>query len=87
MNVVPPQMAFAGTADPFAQARQYLARVVPWRNAGEAPAFVDIMYTVPSKTPGGEPRWRGRAVTSVDDAIRAIDWINRQPDTIGIAGR
>jgi hypothetical protein len=45
MNVVPPQMAFAGTADPFAQARQYLARVVPWRNAGEAPAFVD--WTAP----------------------------------------
>jgi hypothetical protein len=85
MNVVPPQMAFTGSADVFAEARQYLPRVLPWPNVGEPPAFVDIIYSVPGKDGSiKDPYWRGRAVTSLDEAINALQWIKAQPDTIGI---
>jgi hypothetical protein len=49
MNFVPPQTAFTGTADPFAQARQYLARLLPWPNAGEA--YVNICNTFQAGPP------------------------------------
>jgi Protein of unknown function (DUF3987) len=85
MNAMPPQMAFTGSADAFAEASQYLARVLPWPNVGEPPAFVDIIYSVPGKDGSiKDPYWRGRAVTSLDEAINALQWIKAQPDTIGI---
>src|SRR6476646_3339912 len=90
MNVVPPQMAFARTADPFAQAKQYLARVLPWTNAGEPPAYINICNTfTPSdgkvKTDAkGKPvyPWAGRAARSLYEAISYINFcLNKQTDT------
>jgi hypothetical protein len=81
MNVVPPQMAFAGTTDPFAQAKQYLARVIPWPNAGDAPAYVNVVNSFQGQN---DVAWSGRAVTSLDDAISYVRSAFGKPGTVGI---
>jgi hypothetical protein len=78
------------TEDAFTQATQYLARVVPWPNAGEPPAFINICNTfIPSsgkvKTDAkGKPiyPWGGRAARPLDEAIGYINFsLNKQTDT------
>lgn len=68
----------------FEQARQYLARVVPWTREGETPEYVGIHWTfVPKQQlkPGQKLPWTGRAVRSVDEAVRTITWAMSLPDT------
>jgi AAA domain/Primase C terminal 2 (PriCT-2) len=67
----------------LAQAREYLARVLPWPQEGDEPAFVDICWTwVPDNLePGRKPPWTGRAVRSVKEATKVIEWALSKPDT------
>ena len=69
---------------PWPREREFAVRddiVAIWPDPGESPAFVDIIYTVPG---GKDLKWRGRATTSLDEAISALRWIHGQPDTVGI---
>ena len=63
----------------FENAREYLARVVPWPQPGE-PGFVNLHWTFPPTTPrpDGKPAWTGRAVTSVGEAAKALEFALRQ---------
>ena len=76
MSSTPPTAA----ADPFAQARQYLARVLPWPNAGETPAYVNIHWTFQGEN-FDKPAWTGRAVSSVNEAINAIQFALKGANT------
>jgi len=61
------------------QARRYLAKVVPWSQEGEPPSYINIHYTV--KAAGyDKPAWRGTPCRSVNEAIKQIDWVLKQPD-------
>jgi hypothetical protein len=57
------------------QAREYLARVIPWPQPGEH-GFVNIHWTFPppNPRPDGKPAWAGRAVTSMADATKALEF-------------
>src|SRR5262245_7094484 len=61
------------------QAREYLAKVLPWPQNGED-AFIDIIWTFKSAT-YDKPGWGGRAVKSVDQAVKAVEWALTLPDT------
>jgi hypothetical protein len=61
------------------QAREYLARVVPWPAEGEE-GYVALQWTV-ANPKGGRPFWKGRAVRSVDEAARALTWALGRQDT------
>ena len=78
----------AASADPFAQARQYLARVLPWpENPGQA--YIDIVWTFMPKDGNvrkdaqGKPQypWTGWAVSSVQEAINAIIYAQKRENT------
>lgn len=53
----------------LAQARQYLAKVVPWDTGG----YVNLCWTQQSEG-YDKPRWTGRAVRTLDDAIYQLKW-------------
>lgn len=57
------------------QAREYLARVIPWPQAGEQ-GFVNIHWTFPPKEPrpDGKPAWSGRAVRTMQEAVSALSY-------------
>jgi hypothetical protein len=59
----------------FENAREYLARVVPWPQPGE-PGFVNLHWTFPptNPRPDGKPAWTGRAVTSAGEAGKALEF-------------
>jgi hypothetical protein len=63
----------------FEQAREYLARVVPWPQPGE-PGFVNLHWTFPPTTPraDGKPAWTGRAVKDVSEAVRTLEFALKQ---------
>ena len=63
------------------QARQYLARVLPWPQQGDGPAWVNVVW---SKQQGDKKIWMGRAVTTLDDAIKAIAWAQKDKATLDI---
>jgi hypothetical protein len=62
------------------QARKFLARVLPWPDEGDEPAFVNLHSTF-QKNGYDKPGWGGRAVRSLDDAVRSIEWLSKLPDT------
>ena len=59
----------------FENAKEYLARVVAWPQAGE-PGFVNLHWTFPPSNPrpDGKPAWTGRAVTSVSEAAKTLEF-------------
>jgi len=59
----------------FDQAREYLARVVPWPQPGE-PGFVNLHWTFPptNPRPDGKPAWTGRAVKDAAEAARVLEF-------------
>jgi hypothetical protein len=63
-------------------AREYLAKTIPWPQ-NDNDGYVNIHWTQPSKD-GGKPWWTGRAVRSVDEAMRTLEWAKKQPDTLDI---
>src|SRR5579872_6044848 len=70
-------------AGDFLQAKQYLAKVLPWPNDGEAPSFVNVHWTF--KGAGYErAAWSGRAVRSVQEAISAIAFALKLPETLDV---
>jgi hypothetical protein len=74
-------MPSAATAtDHLAQARQFLERVLPWPRPGEPTAFIGIHWT----RKGGsddKPIWSSRACSTIDEAINAIQFALRDPNT------
>jgi hypothetical protein len=63
-------------------AREYLAKTIPWpQNDNEG--YVNIHWTQPNKD-GGKPWWTGRAVRSVDEAMRTLEWAKKLPDILDI---
>ena len=63
----------------FENAREYLARVVPWPQPGE-PGFVNLHWTFPptSPRPDGKPAWTGRAVKDAGEAARTLEFALKQ---------
>ena len=83
-------MSIIPLPDPFAQTRQYLARVLPWPQNGEPPMYVNICNTfMPSngvvKTDAKGKKiypWGGRAARSLDEAISYLDFsLNKHSGT------
>jgi hypothetical protein len=65
---------------PDEQARTLLAKVLPWPQDGDEPAFVNIHIT--SQRPGyDKPYWTGRAARNLDEAVSAVRWLSSLPDT------
>ena len=64
------------------QAKEFLARVLPWPQ-DEKSAFANIHWTfVPQDLePGRKPPWTGRAVRNSMDAAKAVAWAMKLPDT------
>ena len=63
----------------FENARQYLARVVPWPQDGDAPFYVNVHWT--AKAPDRDkPFWSGRATRSVQEATKTVEWALSLPD-------
>jgi hypothetical protein len=70
----------------FAQARTFLAKVLPWPERDQQ-AFINIhvSFTGIDKHTGQEKTfWTGRACTTLDEAINYIEWLLKQPNTVGI---
>jgi hypothetical protein len=62
----------------------YLAKVVPWPQTPDD-GYIDIIWSQPSLNGSGKKlRWTGRAVKTLDEAVRTVEWINKQPDTVGV---
>lgn len=65
------------------QAREYLARVLPWPQDGDPTAWVNIHWTfVPKDLEAGrKPPWTGRACSTVQEAAKAIEFALKSPAT------
>jgi hypothetical protein len=64
----------------FEHAKEYLARALPWPQAHEEPSFVNIHWTFTSDK-ADRAMWSGRAVQSVEQAAKAIEWALKLPET------
>lgn len=63
----------------LAEAREYLAKVLPWPQDGED-AYCNIHYTVHDKK-YPKPIWRGTPCRTVDEAVKAIQYAQTKADT------
>ena len=61
-------------------AKEYLSRVLPWPEEGQPSSFVNIHWTFQSDK-FDRPGWGGRAVRSVDEAIRALEFALKNQST------
>ena len=57
----------------YEHAKEYLARVVAWPKEGELPAYVNLHWTFQSEK-HDRPGWGGRAVRSLPDAVKALEF-------------
>lgn len=66
----------------FKDARAFLSRVLPWDQSSNTPVYCNLhwRYAKPGVDPKAYP-WTGRAVTSVDDMIKRLQWVSNLPDT------
>jgi hypothetical protein len=64
---------------PLEQAHQYLARVIAWPQEGED-AFANLHWTY-HKPEYDKPRWGGRAVRTLKEAINALEFALRDVHT------
>ena len=63
-------------------AQEYLAKVLPWPQEGEPPAYVNIHWTLTKlNTHTGKPIWTGRACRSVAEAANTVAWALKSKDT------
>lgn len=65
----------------FEHAQQYLARVLPWPQDGDEPAYVNIHWSLTKTGKNGKPFWTGRACKSLQEAVRTVDWALKGQDT------
>ena len=77
---VVPAPGIAAAADPFAQASEFLARVLPWPET-PGTAYVNIANSFRGQN---GIAWGGRAVTSLNEAINYVEWVSGQKDTVGV---
>jgi hypothetical protein len=63
----------------FQQARTFLERVLSWPKEGK-PGYVNIHWTF-QVAGHDKPRWGGRAVRTLNEALNAIAWAMAQPST------
>jgi len=61
----------------YSTAKQYLAKVLPWPQDGDPPAWIGITYK--SKGEGDKFFWSTRGVKSVTEAISTINWALGRP--------
>lgn len=62
-------------------AQEYFAKVLPWPQEGEPPAYVNVHWTIDKlseKT--GKHIWTGRAVRSLQEAVRTVEWAKSLAD-------
>lgn len=59
------------------QAHDYLLTVLPWPEAGET-AYCNIHWM--SLTKDNKKFWGGRAATNVQEALKLVEWAQKQPD-------
>jgi hypothetical protein len=62
------------------QARKFLAKVVAWPQDGDEHVFLNIHSTF-LKAGHDKPHWGGRAARNLDEAVKAIEWLSKLPDT------
>ena len=54
-------------------AKEYLSRVLPWPEEGQPSSFCNIHWTFQSEK-FARPGWGGRAVKTVDEAVKALEF-------------
>lgn len=66
---------------PLDEAREYLARVLPWPQ-DESSSFINTHWTfVPQELkPGQKLPWTGRAARNLDEAVKALKWALKSTD-------
>ncbi len=63
-------------------AQEYFAKVLPWPQEGEPPAYVNIHWMLDKLNERtGKPIWTGRAVRTVQEAVRTVEWAKSLADT------
>ena len=63
-------------------AQEYFAKVLPWPQEGDAPAYVNIHWSLDKLNERtGKPLWTGRAVRSVQEAVKTVQWALSISDT------
>jgi hypothetical protein len=60
------------------QAREHLARTIPWVDGG----YVNIHWRTTARD--GRTVWSGRAVRSLDEAVRTVQWANSLDNVLDI---
>jgi hypothetical protein len=56
-------------------AQEYFAKVLPWPQDGDDPAYVNLHWSTEKLHPKtGKPFWSGRAVRSVKEAVSTVKW-------------
>ena len=55
-------------------AQEYLAKVLPWPQDGDAPAYVNIHWSQAKLNQHGKPFWSGRATRTVKEAVSTVKW-------------
>lgn len=63
------------------QAQTYLAKVLAWPQEGEAPAYVNIHWSLKKLNQQGKNIWTGRATRSLQEAANTVSWALRSTDT------
>ena len=61
-------------------AAQFIARVVPWPEDGQAAGYVNLHWTMVVPT-SSKPIWTGKPCRSVDEFIRVMNWAKSLPTT------
>jgi Domain of unknown function (DUF927) len=54
--------------------QEYLAKVLPWPQDGDAPAYINIHWTSTELNRHGKPFWGGRATRSLKEAANTVRW-------------
>ena len=55
-------------------AQEYLAKVLPWPQDNDPPAYVNLHWSTDKVGNNGKPLWSGRAVKSVREAVSTVKW-------------
>src|SRR5580765_3753444 len=55
-------------------AQEYLAKVLPWPQGNDPPAYINLHWSIDKLNSNGKPIWTGRAVRSVKEAVSTVKW-------------